>query len=113
MKNILLLLVITYPLLSFNINYSDNDYLKNKSINRCTGSSPCNACSNCSQCKWCWGGSTCGVCEKKPTYNKPLSGSQKKESTGYTGQCQAVTKKGMQCSRKAKSNGYCWQHGGN
>jgi hypothetical protein len=26
--------------------------------------------------------------------------------------CQAITKKGLQCKRKAKSNGYCWQHGG-
>lgn len=26
--------------------------------------------------------------------------------------CQAITKKGSQCKRKAKNNGYCWQHGG-
>jgi hypothetical protein len=26
--------------------------------------------------------------------------------------CQALTKKGTQCKRKAKGNGYCWQHGG-
>jgi hypothetical protein len=26
--------------------------------------------------------------------------------------CQAITKKGTQCSRKAKNNSYCWQHGG-
>ena len=25
-------------------------------------------------------------------------------------QCAAVTKKGTQCSRKAVSSGYCWQH---
>ncbi len=30
-----------------------------------------------------------------------------------TGQCKATTKAGKQCSRTAKSNGYCWQHGGN
>ncbi len=29
------------------------------------------------------------------------------------GQCGATTKKGSRCSRKASSNGYCWQHGGN
>lgn len=29
-----------------------------------------------------------------------------------TGRCQAITKKGNQCKRKPKSNGYCWQHGG-
>lgn len=26
--------------------------------------------------------------------------------------CQGITKKGTQCKRKAKTNGYCWQHGG-
>jgi len=28
------------------------------------------------------------------------------------GRCKGITKKGAQCKRKAKSNGYCWQHGG-
>lgn len=32
--------------------------------------------------------------------------------SSYSGYCAAITKKGKQCSRKAKSNGYCWQHGG-
>lgn len=27
-------------------------------------------------------------------------------------QCSATTKKGTRCSRTARSNGYCWQHGG-
>ena len=26
--------------------------------------------------------------------------------------CQAITKRGKQCRRKAKNNGYCWQHAG-
>ena len=26
--------------------------------------------------------------------------------------CKAITKKGKQCSRKPRSGGYCWQHGG-
>jgi hypothetical protein len=26
--------------------------------------------------------------------------------------CQALTKKGIQCKRKAKNSGYCWQHEG-
>lgn len=26
--------------------------------------------------------------------------------------CQALTRKGTQCLRKAKKNNYCWQHGG-
>jgi uncharacterized protein DUF5763 len=29
-----------------------------------------------------------------------------------TSRCQAITKKGTQCKRTAKNNGYCWQHGG-
>jgi hypothetical protein len=33
-------------------------------------------------------------------------------NSAYSGQCQAITKKGYRCSRKARSNGYCWQHGG-
>lgn len=36
---------------------------------------------------------------------------QTKPATSY-GRCGATTKKGTQCSRSAKSNGYCWQHGG-
>ncbi|RYY95195.1 MAG: hypothetical protein EOO11_16355 [Chitinophagaceae bacterium] len=28
------------------------------------------------------------------------------------GRCGATTKKGTQCSRSARSGGYCWQHGG-
>lgn len=27
-------------------------------------------------------------------------------------QCSAITKKGTRCSRSARSNGLCWQHGG-
>ncbi len=26
--------------------------------------------------------------------------------------CQALTKKGTQCKRKARNNSFCWQHGG-
>jgi hypothetical protein len=37
--------------------------------------------------------------------------STSKSPTSY-GRCGATTKKGTQCSRSAKSNGYCWQHGG-
>ena len=37
----------------------------------------------------------------------------KPENSNYSGQCKATTKKGTKCSRTAKSNGYCWQHGGN
>ena len=32
----------------------------------------------------------------------------------YTGSglCQAITKKGNHCRRKARNNNHCWQHGG-
>ena len=40
----------------------------------------------------------------------PSVNSPKPSSSG--GRCGATTKKGSQCSRSAKSNGYCWQHGG-
>lgn len=40
------------------------------------------------------------------------SSGSRKTSSSYSGQCQATTKKGYQCSRKARSGGYCWQHGG-
>src|SRR5690349_24025223 len=33
-------------------------------------------------------------------------------TTQQTSRCQAITKKGTQCKRKARTNGYCWQHGG-
>jgi len=34
------------------------------------------------------------------------------KTTGQYGRCCATTQKGTQCSRNAKSNGYCYQHGG-
>ena len=37
---------------------------------------------------------------------------KKESSNQYSGQCNATTKKGTRCSRAARSNGYCWQHGG-
>jgi hypothetical protein len=36
-----------------------------------------------------------------------------KSTKNYSkGRCMAITKKGTQCSRTARSKGYCWQHGG-
>lgn len=37
---------------------------------------------------------------------------KKETKSEYSGQCNATTKKGTRCSRSARSNGYCWQHGG-
>ena len=34
------------------------------------------------------------------------------KTTGQFGRCRATTQKGTQCSRNAKSNGFCYQHGG-
>jgi len=34
------------------------------------------------------------------------------KTVGQYGRCRATTQKGTQCSRNAKSNGYCYQHGG-
>ncbi len=42
------------------------------------------------------------VVEKTVAKPKPQSSSQ----------CSATTKKGTRCSRSARSNGLCWQHGG-
>jgi hypothetical protein len=50
---------------------------------------------------------------KKAEINSENNGETKTvESTKYSGQCNAITKKGSRCSRSAKSNGYCYQHGG-
>jgi len=75
---------------------------------RCYGTTPCKACTSCAYCQWCKDGGTCGMCaqqkkSKSTTYKSPVKTS---------GRCQAITKKGTRCSRSARSNGYCWQHGG-
>lgn len=38
--------------------------------------------------------------------------SETKPKYQSSSQCSATTKKGSRCSRSARSNGYCWQHGG-
>jgi hypothetical protein len=38
--------------------------------------------------------------------------SDTKQQSWYSSQCMATTRKGYRCSRKARSGGYCWQHGG-
>jgi hypothetical protein len=43
--------------------------------------------------------------------NKPIEQSKEKAVQSF-GQCKAITKKGSRCSRSAKSNGFCFQHGG-
>ncbi|MGC4035111.1 MAG: DUF5763 domain-containing protein [Chitinophagaceae bacterium] len=88
---------------------------ENKVINRnanalavatCYGKTPCTACSNCSQCKYCRNGGSCGKCVKTSETYKSES-----PAAPVSTQCKAITKKGTRCSRKAGSNGYCWQHG--
>ncbi len=46
-----------------------------------------------------------------------LSKKENREPVSYdrsqaSWRCQATTKKGTQCKRSARSNSYCWQHGG-
>lgn len=81
---------------------------------RCTGSSFCTACSNCSRCQHCSGGGTCGVCAPPVRASRSTSTTTTAPAKQqlYSSQCQATTKKGARCKRAARSNGYCWQHGG-
>ena len=52
------------------------------------------------------GRTPCGYC-----YNEsPLTTKTKTDNSTVQNQCNAITKKGTRCSRKAKSNGLCWQH---
>jgi len=50
------------------------------------------------------------------TYSNSNSSSNqvntKTSPVGSYGQCKAITQKKTRCSRNAKANGYCWQHGG-
>jgi hypothetical protein len=49
----------------------------------------------------------CGYC-----YNStPLKSNVKSASYQAADQCNVITKRGTRCSRKARSGGYCWQHG--
>ena len=47
--------------------------------------------------------------KKVPTPSRQKGEPPKGEAAGE-GRCQAITKKGDQCSRKATTGGYCWQH---
>ena len=100
--------------------FSGDLYEKNESAKiflTCYGNSPCKACKSCGYCKYCTSGGTCGICaplKKEINSQKsrhPTAESQKTktpdQSTGATGQCKAKTKKGVRCSRTARSNGFC------
>jgi DNA phosphorothioation-dependent restriction protein DptG len=45
-------------------------------------------------------------------YSGSESSTEHSTKKSYSSQCQAITKKGYQCSRNSRSGGYCWQHGG-
>jgi len=115
MKTLFVFFIALIPFTSSNKDQSKN-YNSRKELSRCTGSTYCTACSNCSACKWCFqNGGTCGVCSPKKYSRKTLdsiSSSSLKKHDSNSGQCKAITKKGTRCSRAARSNGYCWQHGG-
>ena len=57
--------------------------------------------------------SPCKVCKPPPGQAVPSYTSPAKRSPTASTRCQATTKKGTQCKRKAKrASSYCWQHGG-
>ena len=43
---------------------------------------------------------------------KTTTDSSPAKSTTSNGRCRATTKAGTRCTRNARSNGYCYQHGG-
>jgi endonuclease/exonuclease/phosphatase family metal-dependent hydrolase len=55
----------------------------------------------------------CSVCDPPMLEAQKVEGASKKAVPAVSGQCQAITKKGTQCKRKAEPGSiYCWQHGG-
>ena len=124
MKSIVLFFSILFSL-GANANdiykpYSYNDSTcckKTKGNGRCSGDEYCTACTSCRYCKHCNSGGTCGVCASKSQNNVVKSKSSgtnnrvNEENSDGTGQCQGITKKGTRCSRRAGSNGFCFQHG--
>lgn len=115
MKQLAILLLIILPLYSIgSSHFEDGCCSKQKAAGgKCTGSASCTACKNCSGCKHCSSGGTCGVCAAgKPKRQATFSGTAKPAKGSGYGQCQGMTRKGTQCSRKAGANGYCWQHEG-
>lgn len=98
----------TIPFLICLSLFISNSFTTNESLlGRCTGSENCKACTSCSSCKHCSNGGSCGVCvTKRKSKTSPTPTSNPKR----TGQCQAITKKGAQCSRSASNSNYCWQH---
>lgn len=60
--------------------------------------------------KFCWQHAN----QSGTTATKQTTSSNRSTSSASSGggQCKARTKKGTRCSRAARSNGYCWQHGG-
>jgi hypothetical protein len=82
---------------------------------KCYGYKPCSACTTCNYCQYCNSGGTCGVCAHVKKAKGASINPQSKPQAGQrdvSTQCRAITKKGTRCTRTARSNGYCWQHGG-
>jgi hypothetical protein len=64
----------------------------------------------CKICKPPVAGPTTGVVASPA--NSPSAKTAPVERAVESGRCQAITKKGTQCSRKAKAGSkFCWQHG--
>lgn len=96
------------PLLLLSILFLGFKNSSNERVmGRCIGNENCKACSSCSSCKHCSSGGSCGVCvSKRKSKSLLLPASSPKRNS----QCQAITKKGAQCSRSASNSNYCWQH---
>lgn len=65
------------------------------------------------------GYSACSICAPPQTPSNPPSKpsqpnipKESPQSPSKNNRCTAITKAGNQCSRNARSNGLCWQHGG-
>lgn len=59
-------------------------------------------------CNYCYGQSAPQKPPATTTEQLPL---KTRSPAAASAQCKAITKKGTRCSRKAKANGFCWQHG--
>ena len=85
-----------------------------REVLKCYGYRPCSACTTCNYCVYCNSGGTCGICAWKKAKIDTIQTNSKShtQQVPVSSQCRAITKKGTRCSRAARSNGYCWQHGG-
>lgn len=84
------------------ISASNKVTFKNASEATAAGYQPCRVCNSAS-----------APDEGSPKPGQQTIGKQQKSADNQSQQCQAITKKGAQCKRKAvPGSKFCWQHGG-